>query len=462
MDALPPPSPSHLRHVHALFLRCEYRRCITACRQLIQSSRTDGPAKSLQHTFLQCHLALAHDELARAIHDCSRTKLPAIHQAELLYQDALRSFPTPAASMSIPTPQRDIDPFYESARHFTRNDHTNTHFTHHVSRLPPYKPAFPDSTHLRKDSVTASKTPTTAGPSPISPTASDIAEDYDDDDDFNDRDDDDDLESNASQDQIETPLGTIFLGPTKLPRDYSSISLLPLIRPQSQQHQQQQQPRTSQGLMRPIRTGEPPQQYYCPPRLPYSGHHQQLATSKLPRLDTKLASPTGRKQLLTASEQASPVDEYSPVSPMGSEDGVASNASGVSPIEPRTPIESASPGFFNPFSTQTAIKHQQPLRTHLEAMQTQLHRHLSLLEEAKQRAISTQATRTSSSTSSTLLPTNESASPLAQPHAFWPADTAKAVDKQTRILEGRQRGWKRKRFDAERYRRLAEGVLAEL
>ena len=128
------------------------------------------------------------------------------------------------------------------------------------------------------------------------------------------------------------------------------------------------------------------------------------------------------------------------------------------------------------------------IEEHLEAMRDQLETHLALAQNAIQQTLKLQAVRTAARSAispanetppSTITTTSPSSSPaanyqtvndmiggkrMAASRSFWsftPSDV-KAKERQKRIEEGRARNWQRKRFDPERYIKLAEQALAEL
>lgn len=421
--------PLELLYVKALFLQKQYRRCVTTCRELL-----DETVQPLQLTFIQFYLALAHDELARAIHNYSQAKIPAFRQAEQLYRDVLQALP--AVEQCIRPVANSVhadsdDPFIEQEP-ISRYPSSTTLGASDNPRASLYIRSPGMSPHIRNDSL-----PTN---SDAVPSAGTTASDFD------------DLESHESYSQIMTPTRV-----PKLERDYSSMSLL-------QPHSQQM----SQGLMRPIRMGEPPKQYHVPPRMPYAGG--SYTQSRLPRLQTGAGtgSPV-RKQMRTQSEQASPGGSpVPPVSPLGSE-SVASDASTISSMSPDTPV--AGTEIVDPNPQETAQRSSEHLKEHLEGMRIQLESHIKLLREAKQQTINIQgeraAARLAPTTEGRLTALMDAAATdrrIQQSHSFWsftPQDV-KAMENQKRVEAGRERQWTRRRFDPTRYKQLAERALAEL
>lgn len=424
--------PLDLHIVKALLLQRQYRQCIRVCQRILKEGTADARIAPLHHTFAQFYLALAHDELARAMHTFSQAKVSTFDQAEQLYHAALTSLPKAEDCLLPIEEEPKPDSRHDTPSENTSSDSLNT-FSHARSHSDlgsiPLSP--PTHTHIRNDSLPMRSPPLT------SPGATDSEID--------------DLESHDSFGQIMTPTRL-----PKLERDYSSISLL------QPPHQQVQH-----GLMRPIRLGSPAKPYFAPLARSQTLRSRPARHSMLPRIDTSpTASDAVRKQLRTASEQASPVD-CSPVSPLGSEgDTVTSDASTISPISPETP-----PGVLQwgaPDSVDNPALRL--VDAHLQAMRKQLHSHTKLLQEAKQRTLDQQAERLSAHLN--LRKTNKfssasevlRSSKLQQSMSYWsftPEDQ-KVLEKQRRIQAGRDRGWARARFDPTRYDRIADAALSEL
>ena len=432
--------PLELHYIKALLLQKQYRQCITACRNALKRDDEKLTKQPLQHTFVQFYLALAHDELARAMHNFSQAKVPAFNQAQQFYLDALTALPQPEEcikSLVDSAPERRHDSCHasqSSSRHtsgasFSMSDAPPSQS--HLSEFPWMSPP----THIRNNSL-----PTRSPPinSPGT-TTSDL----------------DDLESHESFDEIMTPNRM-----PKLERDYSSISLL-----------QPPQQQTSHRLIKPIRLGSPAKPYHVSRASTYSGKVQQRR-SALPRLNTTASNgfPVW-KQLLTRSEQVSPVDVESPVSPLGSEgDSITSDASTISPISPETPMAGLQFGKSNQAITQLPSTNR--LNEHLQAMHVQLQSHMKLLQDAKQQTLETQAERSAARTApdqgGKLTALIDAAGAknkhLSQSRSYWsftPEDV-KVLEMQKRVEAGRQRGWMRKRFEPGRYVELADAALAEL
>ena len=417
--------PLELHVIKALLLQRQYRQCIKACQETLQQDAIDDSAAPLQQPFAQFYLALAHDELARAMHSFSQTKIAAFDQAEGFYREALMSLPS--AEDCFPLPKEDSKP---ASRHDTPSEDTGSHslstFSHARSRSDMGSISMSPPTHIRNDSLPMRSPPT------ISPEPADSEFD--------------ELESHDSFGQIMTPTRL-----PKLERDYSSMSLLQA--PHQQHH----------ALMKPVRLGSPAKPYFAPPSRSQTLPSRPGRHSMLPRIDTSpQASDAVRKQLRTHSEQTSPVD-FSPVSPLGSEgDAVTSDAATISPISPKTPLglpwDDADSG-----SMQAVLL----IESHLQAMRTQLQSHLKLLQEAKQRTLDQQTERLTAKLNANRASNFNrvrEGSKLQQSMSYWsftPEDQ-KLLEKQRRVQAGRDRGWMRARFDPTRYDVLADAALSEL
>lgn len=429
--------PPELHYVKVLLLQKQYRQCIAASREVIGHDDTTISERPLQHTFAQVYLALAHDELARAMHNFSQAKIPAFNEAEYLYRDALASLPEPGACLksSVDAETEDRHDSCQVSDSTSRHTSMNAISNQDNSRPLSYAASPPRSppTHIRNRSLPFA--------SPSTESSSCDSSDLD------------DLESHESFNQILTANRL-----PKLQRDYSSMSLL-----------QNPPPKAPHGLMRPVRLGSMAKPYQLPPRHSYSGPNQQQR-AMLPKLNTTTShgSPI-RKQLRTASEQVSPVEP--PVSPLGSEDFTfESDASTISPISPETPLIGKR------FDGSSLQKYQDydmtALSDHLQAMRVQLESHIKLIQEAKYRTLKAQAERSAArkapNNGGMLTSMIDAASAknkqLPQARSYWsftPEDV-KVLEEQRRIEAGRDRGWKRKRFDPTRYRELGDAALAEL
>lgn len=101
----------------------------------------------------------------------------------------------------------------------------------------------------------------------------------------------------------------------------------------------------------------------------------------------------------------------------------------------------------------------------IRALESQLHSHLAYLSTLKQETTTAHETRASNrARAQEKLHGQEGALPRSQ--SFWSFNAGDSGDKDTetkeRIVEGRERDWRRERFDAVRYQRLAEVALDEL
>jgi hypothetical protein len=429
--------PLELHYVRALFLEKQYRQCIATCRQVLNSSDSATDSHPMRQTFVRFYIALAHDELARAMHNFSQAKIPAFNQAEQFYEEALSALPTPAECLAFTTrepeetlsqqsPKRETTSRHDSLHSFPAAEHSRSGS---VMRSLPLSP----QTHIRNDSLPM-RSP------PISVTGAAASED-------------DDLESHDSFNDIMTP-GRL----PKLDRDYSSMSLL-----------QPAQRQISYSLMRPVRMGSPAKPYQLPSAPAAKSTLQQR--SLLPRLDTN--SQTGspvQKQLRTASELTSPIE--SPVSPLDSDgDSVISDSSTISPVSPETPYGS----WWSSRNHDQYQAEQQYLRlvgAHLQAMRTQLQSHLNLLHAAKLKTSDTQSERSLAHATndrrmkemSSKSQPGANGNSLPSERSYWsftPEDV-RIVEKQNRIQAGRAREWKKERFDPTKYRDLADAALSEL
>ncbi|KAK6432154.1 hypothetical protein LTR95_011674 [Oleoguttula sp. CCFEE 5521] len=391
--------PSELLAIKALFVAKQYRQCINACRQPIHSSHQSEQTRNpMWQAFVHFYLGLSHDELARALHEHSQAELPAFDQAEQHFRTAMDALP------SVAECRASLGKLPASAIIAAGADKNEA-----LDRL------FDDNKSERVDSV-------------FSPP------------------------------------------PNMLQRDYSSVSLLD-VRPRLQKS-------TSQGLLRPIRPGSPPKQYHVPPKLPYIGSTQ--SRSYLPTLLTT-NTPTYRPRAKLASYEVSPT---SPVSPMGSAIFSSDISAAVSPMSAQTPVDDVPEPILGtpkkPRTTATQpVLDLSKIESHLDALCTQLQTQLRIVQTARLKTTIAQAQRSTRTgpTVGTPLPRIPGRSAVGSPEAkmpvtkgvaqsrsFWsftPVDV-QALEKQERIEEGRARGWKRQRFDAGRYRELAERALAEL
>lgn len=453
-----------LLYVKALFLEKRHRECIVACRKILQDHQDDTGAQCehpLRTTFMKFYLALSHDELARAMHNLSQAKIPAFDQAAHLYDEAMTTLPTAEECISYldEEPQEELtddfkDDFEEEdeaddqpspAKLTPTSRHDSVRSAATAEKGRPWSSLHSSASMSPPTRIRHSSPPMRSPPVSVSGlTASEF----------------DDLESHESFNEIMTPSRM----PGRLERDYSSMSLIAPTRKQMQQ-----------GLMRPVRMGSPPKPYYLSDES--TQHFKRFVVqqrTQLPRLDT---SPTttapARKQLLTASEQASPIDGIdSPVSPLGSEgESVLSELSTISPISPETPMNwRPHPITHRDIQLQ---KTRRALTIHIHALRTQLQSHQALLQTAKLQTRAAQLdhalARTAARGPGNALPSRLSGASTERPQSqqsqkAWPtsAEDVRGPHKQSRILAGRARDWRRDRFDPIRYARLADAALSEL
>ncbi|KAK4630822.1 uncharacterized protein CLAFUR5_08047 [Fulvia fulva] len=471
--------PIELRYIKALFVQRQYRKCIQACRDVtkLADSRQHEPA--LQKTFISLYAGLAHDEVARSMHQNSITKLPCYESAEQLFMQALDALPSyeDARHQCSQTPPSDPEPVPDTA-----------------SATEPYRspsidePSFGDLNRLSRASSSVLSSPPifhrhsqqslSVRSSFFSPGASTS--------------DTDDLESHDSFSELLTPtrllnrdfsrISLLDIANSSLPRATSRMSLIePPKTPQRKKS-------LSQGLMRPIRPGSPAKQFHIPPTLPYSGAPQRMP-SRLPQLATRTKTETRLEiaRVDSAMGESSFVTCPEPVSPMSQtgSDVNLSDASTVSalspPLTPTHPARSSSVTTLGP-SEPPLLDESKFLRftDHLRAMRTQLESHIVMVQQAQDKLRQVQTERRAQratqparskntardyfSSPAQLSPKDNSVVRLQQARSFWsfiPEDI-KADEKKRRIQAGRDRGWKKERFQPGRYRDLCEKALAEL
>lgn len=470
--AIPQHYPEELLHIRCLFVQKQYHQCIKACVDVLSTCEKDtADVHPLAETFTTFYLALAHDELARSMHEQSSFKLPTYTRAEQHYRQAITILPSAEqcrsllmqaeaeSSSAINVPAQSLGP------------KTTIEQSADATESPP--PRTPPA--LRKATSNVNNPPD-------SPEGSDVS----------------DTESHDSFDDIMTPhrilkrdASRMSLLDRPLQRDYSSMSLLDT-RPALSKS-------VSQGLLRPIRPGSPPKQYHLPPKLPYSG--QSLYHINVPKL--RLSPPRGSPLAnapTTLSKSRQPVSQTmsyptgspyskphhgneSPVSSLGSEI-LDFEGSVTSPISPQSPMGEAQQSTTKPTNAEAVLEDKVPassidlsrLTEHLSAMRTQIQTHIILLQRAKLATTVAQAERASRSTMSanarldggifgrSPAMTTSTAKRIPQSKSFWsftPVDV-KAAERKKRIEEGRARGWERKRYTSGKYVALAEKALAEL
>ncbi|KAG9632021.1 hypothetical protein KCU95_g17727, partial [Aureobasidium melanogenum] len=194
-----------------------------------------------------------------------------------------------------------------------------------------------------------------------------------------------------------------------------------------------------------------------------------------PRTFTPLSCATVKAiQYSVCQDMMTPLEDPFTVSPSESSSGATSaqdtpiktenlsaNNSKVSfesphPLSPTPSYRSVQP---------SASRAQAAYLTHLAAVHAQITTHLHQLLDLKQSTITEQEERVRRQSGSTSAAGNTKANTrLPQSRSFWSFKDAEAEkqEKQTRIKEGRARGWKSERFASKRYEELAENALAEL
>ncbi|KAK5107546.1 hypothetical protein LTR62_001034 [Meristemomyces frigidus] len=485
-----PRYPLELHYIKSLFLHERYRQCIQACRGVLKTGGNTALQQPLQQTFISFYLGLSHEELARSMHHSSQAKLPAFVQAETCYRDALQSLPTRAETLSehelvAQSPPR-TPPMPQSVDDRSGTDSYSS---------PSFAQLSPPSLSISPPNFSRIRSPTTRSVQNASRESTSS-----------------DLNSDTSFDQIMTPnkvlqreishmslLDSALQQPI-LERDMSRMSLL--------EHPSNRPPlptTMSEGLMRPIRPGEPPRAFHVLPRLPYVG--SAASTSRLPKLMTynTWTSPIRHVPKTVREERYSP-QLVSPVSSIHW-DEVNSTVSAVSPVSPQTPAHyldspPSKPVEDTPERSQLSDESPDPYH----GMRIQLKTHLRLLDRARTHAIETQATRRALSTNAAPItnppfqpsrsslesgfqhsrpesvsskhdsvvsepkrPSELERSSQLQRKNFYYAFTPQNVEVgqstfgfQKRIELGRERGWVRSRFDGRGYAVLAEMAVAEL
>ncbi|KAI7225699.1 hypothetical protein KC330_g9065 [Hortaea werneckii] len=493
--------PIELHYIKALFLQRRYRQCIETCRHVLLTSGDETAEHALQVAFANFYLGLAHDELARLMHDFSHAKVPALDQAEHFFRDALRSLPSAdELAFTLRARQTSVhernqttdDPFSLSpGAHLPAIQRTTRYNFDDYDPYNYYSPTIGFASPIDAGRV-GNKLPCSPQPVSRETSGSDLT----------------DLESHSSFDHIMTPhrllerdLSRMSLidemrsppRPTGLPRTTStSVSLLEGFHSPPRPTGIPRTTSTSNSLMRPIQSGSPPKAYRVPPKLPDAGKlSPSRRMSRLPRLSMRSPRPEAPSRVLSPSSEGD-ISPSCPVSPLrpGIDEAAVESDSTVSPASPRTPVryamgvKSSARGFSpNPEGHGILNHREQDVIRHLEAMRLQLGSHLEMLERAKNETIAKQLQReiqrrNIGSAQPTSLQfsqpgsTNGRIQPLSisgngriqQMRSFWssePTDIT-ADEKRRRIEAGRQRGWVRERFRAERYQDLAEKAMAEL
>jgi hypothetical protein len=226
------PYPNELLHVKCLLLRKQYHQCVKASSDVLSSHERCSDEHPLFGVFATFYLAMAHDELARSMHEHSAFKLVYFDKAEQHYHQVIKLLPSPEQCRSI------LRQCYQKERD-SRNTNLMTldsgqplRTASALSNTQPAHEVFADTKYLDSDS------------------------------------------DDSFEDFLKSDVHRISLSRPRLERDYSSMSLLNV------------QPRltksTSQGLLRPIRPGSPPKAYHLPPKLPYFGENHSSTSSRAP------------------------------------------------------------------------------------------------------------------------------------------------------------------------------------
>lgn len=446
--AITPACPLELHYVKALFTHRRYRQCIQECRAFLDVPTNAHP---LHETFATFYLGLAHDELARLMHDYSQTKLPAFDQAEQYYRRALDALPLDDVTSKV-VDQRDVggDPFFDGASSMSAEESVEAAGHQGLAdfRSPPMSP----SPKIRMEDIP------TRSPEPASRETS--VSDFS------------DLSSHDSFNDITTPHKV-------LQRDVSRMSLLDELKQPVKPRMMQSS--MSQGLLRPIRRGSPTRQYHVPPRLPYTGEMSGLVPSKsrLPRLVTRRSQNTPTKARIPSMVPEE--DVGSPVSPLGSVCAI-SETSTISPVSPTTPVQTSPMRGNTPTPIINRV-YDLRISGHLEALRIQLETHLTMLDGARAETFQVQSDRAVSRlaaprTTPQLAPLHQRANEQGNPgegenrgsrritpsRSYWSfkPEEVRVDEMQRRIQAGREKGWQRQRFSAQKSMELAEKALAEL
>ncbi|EMC95488.1 hypothetical protein BAUCODRAFT_542890 [Baudoinia panamericana UAMH 10762] len=393
--------PLELHNIKALFLQRQYRQCIQACRNAIRNAEEGIAEHPLQQTFINFYLGSAHDELARLMHDSSNAKLPAFKQADDFYKQAIES--TSASTSEIVALMNRIPPPNKAMA----SEATHDLFTYKSPCLSVRSTPRLRQSHRRMEPL-PTRSPTISASRETSLS---------------------DLASDDSFDQIMTPNRV-------LQRDVSRMSLLEDIT--NIHHRStvpgQPLPRTIsgnllQGLMRPIRPGDPAKAFHVPPRLPYvSNAVGTAADSRLPKLVTRPIDGSPLRRQAPSSPRVVP--SSSPVSPMPApdHDGFDFDPDTPSPVSPATPIKDTGSAA-RPAHTPHHSEHHRHrsisvtpekcaelevygvLSEHISAIRTQIITHLHLLSIAQERTVSAQLLRKAQSAARATAPTT--GTPLA-------------------------------------------------
>ena len=228
------PYPHELRQLKYLLLHKQYHQCIKASEEILSSHDEGENTHPFSGVFATFYLAIAHDELARSMHEHSALKLAYFAKSEQHYHQAIKLLPSLGKFRSVLSQQHRKEKYGDGDDTLSSPPETEQ-----LSLAPP-KLARTQSNQRLSAEVN-----------------------------------DSDSDSHDSFDDFpgsEVPRATLQR-PT-LERDYSSMSLLDA------------PPRlnksTAQGLLRPIRPGSPPKAYHLPSKLPCFGQDHSSQSSRAP------------------------------------------------------------------------------------------------------------------------------------------------------------------------------------
>lgn len=193
-----------------------------------------------------------------------------------------------------------------------------------------------------------------------------------------------------------------------------------------------------------------------------------------PRSFTPLSCATVKAiQYNVCQDMMTPLEDPFTVSPSESSSGATSaqetpiRVENLSASNSKDSFESPHPPSPTPsyISVQPSVSRAQAAYlTHLAALHSQITTHLHQLLDLKQSTTTEQEERVRRQSGTIPSASTKPTTRLPQSRSFWSFKDAEAEkqEKQTRIKEGKARGWKSERFEPERYKELAENALAEL
>jgi len=254
------PYPHELWHLKCLLLHRQYHQCIKVGDEILGLLDEDGDIHPFSGVFATFYLAMAHDELARSMHEHSAFKLTYFARAEQHYHQAIKLLPSLEQCRGV------LDQQHQKEEDDDGDD---------TLPLPP---------ETEQLSLAPPKLARTQSTQRLSAEVNDSDSDSHD----------------SFDDLLESDIPRTTLARPTLERDYSSMSLLD-VRPRLTKS-------TSQGLLKPIRLGSPPKAHHLPPKLPYFGqdHSSQSsrAPSPLPQVPViMVVTPTLEQQTLELEEQ---------------------------------------------------------------------------------------------------------------------------------------------------------------